>query len=192
MARGKINLTFRDLHSAQAAAPTRRAREPKASLRQDTGPERQPPPVRIQVGHRNYNVAPQPSAAALGQELRAAFKSLEGDLKWFTDQLEAFLPEDMMAALQPAYDKSQIYVPVDTGALKESGYLVAEHERGRVNVEIGYGRNGDPEYAVIVHEMPTPHAAPTRDKFLQAAIDEHYNEILQILSDRMRVRIGAT
>lgn len=85
----------------------------------------------------------------------------------------------LLEALRPTYEKSQVYCPLLTGALRSSGYL----EIRRVGLlrgwqaEIGYGRGGQPSYAVTVHEKPVFHRPPTRHKWLQQALQEDGEEI---------------
>ncbi len=87
--------------------------------------------------------------------------------------MEMATPEILMEAMEPTFDKSQDYCPEDTGELRESGYLEITQFRKQPRVEIGYGRGGEPEYAVAVHEnLEWRHKAPTRAKWLQIAVEE--------------------
>lgn len=73
---------------------------------------------------------------------------------------------------QRIYDLSQYYVPVDTGALKNSGRLEATGDGFDQVVRVSYNT----EYAIYVHEILTNfHEPPTSAKYLQRAIDEVYN-----------------
>jgi hypothetical protein len=100
--------------------------------------------------------------------------------------------EVMLEALQPNYEKSQEYVPKQTGRLSRSGYLqIAETSRGNPRVEIGYGYGGDPFYTVFVHEMVNiRHEPPTRAKFLQQAIMEDLDGIFKRLGDGYKEFMG--
>ncbi len=145
-------------------------------------------PVRIGIGPRNIRIGPN----AGPNEMKTAFKQLADDLTWYFKQLKDGLPEDLKEALEPTLNLSKEYCPVDTGKLVGSAYLETEQFRGGSRAEIGYARNGDPDYAVIVHEqVHVGHKAPTSAKFLQRAIDEDYHNILQRLSDRVKIRSGA-
>ncbi len=148
------------------------------------------PAVKIQIGRQNIRQADVSSAADLGRALKEAFTQFSKDLGWFTDQLERVLPEDLMAALEPTFEISQGRVPVKTGELKESGYLEQVPFRNGVRVEMGYGRNNVPDYAVLVHEGPQAHAPPTSNKYLQGPIDEDYYNIIQRVTDRLKARTG--
>lgn len=95
------------------------------------------------------------------------------NLRRLVANLEEATPEALLYALKPAFDLSQIYVPEDTGELKDSGYLEVAGRGKTPSVEIGYGRGGQPEYAAIVHEdLEMKHKSPTRAKFLEVALRE--------------------
>jgi hypothetical protein len=92
--------------------------------------------------------------------------------------LEAAADAQMVAA-QKVYDRSQVLVPVETGALKASGKVVefgAPVGRGMETVGVMVQYGGGPEtsqYAVIVHEdLEAHHEPPTQAKYLQTAVDE--------------------
>lgn len=66
-------------------------------------------------------------------------------------------------------DASKRIVPVDTGALRGSGYVDAPaiEDDGTISVQLGYGGPSAP-YAVYVHEnLSARHNPPTRAKFLE-------------------------
>lgn len=106
-------------------------------------------------------------------------------------------------AMLPTFNLSQVYCPVspngsrpygESGTLKRSGRLVVKHKAGTIGgpnspaeVQITYGGNGVPFYAVYVHEIPRRHEAPTRYKFLESAIKEDMSNIQQRLVDGMRL-----
>jgi hypothetical protein len=111
--------------------------------------------------------------------IRAQFREVViQPLQEIFDGLEEASADICMAALEPTFEKSQVYVPKDTGDLADSGYLeVVKTSKGPV-VEIGYGRAGSPSYAVAVHERTDiQHQEPTRAKFLEAAVTEDLGEI---------------
>lgn len=87
-------------------------------------------------------------------------------------------PNVIIKALRPAFKLSKTYVPVDTGALKKSGFLEKVRNPTAPGVQIGYGRYGRPHYAAVVHEnLNVKHKPPTRAKFLQDAINESLGQI---------------
>lgn len=94
------------------------------------------------------------------------------------DQFQTVTPRIMLEALEPTFQKSQDYCPVDTGRMKHSGYLEIMTNRGNPRVEMGYGFRGNPPYTGIQHEDPNfRHTAPTRYKWLQAAVMEDLDAI---------------
>lgn len=147
-------------------------------------------PLRAAVGKINVRVSDTSSGAELSKQLNDAFRTLSQDFGWYIDQLEGYLPEDLYNALEPTFIKSQGLVPVDKGDLKASGYLEMEPFRGGARAEIGYGRNNTPEYAIFVHEVPAEHKSPTRDKFLQVPLEEDYHDILQRVTDSVKMRMN--
>lgn len=145
---------------------------------------------RISVGRSNYRASDVGSAAELGKALKPQLDSLAKDIGWYIDQLADALPEDLRAALEPTFELTQERVPVKTGELKSSGYLETEAFRNSVRVEMGYGKGGNPDYAVAVHELPYAHAEPTSNKYVQNPVDEDYYNIIQRVTDRLKERSG--
>lgn len=117
------------------------------------------------------------------KDAREAMASIE---KQFTKAINALegpvTVEAIRYALQPAYDMSQVFCPIDTGVLKESGYLeVAETPRGPEG-EVGYAKGNEPPYAIWVHErLDLHHVFPTRAKWLQAAMEQTIGSMMSRL-----------
>lgn len=151
-----------------------------------------PMPIKIAVGKQNIRVNVTGPAAYYGRTLKSAFDEIAQDLKLFTDQLQDFLPNDLAYALTPTFELSQEYCPVGkTGNLKASGYLEAEAFRDGTRVEIGYGKNGFPEYAIFVHERTDAHhEPPTKAKFLEDAINEDFFNLQDRIVQGLRIRLG--
>lgn len=117
-------------------------------------------------------------AAAMAQTSKELTESLLDILTQFQDAS----PEIMIEALEPTLALAQEYVPFDTGELYNSAYLEDTSTKTIPRVEIGYARRGRPYYAMYVHEMVhIPHQAPTRAKWLQAAVMEDLDNIRQRL-----------
>ncbi len=95
-------------------------------------------------------------------------------LKGLMQAVEGSMPDLIFDwILEPIYDRSQEYVPVDTGRLKASGYIETAEEDGIIAGEVGYAPYGDPYYATAVHEVEEwNHAPPTRAKYLEDAVKE--------------------
>lgn len=119
-------------------------------------------------------------------------KTIRDDLEYIFEQFEDATPEIMLEAMRPTFEKSQRYVPKDTMALHDSGYLEIAKRGKNSRVEIGYAKGGNPRYAPYVHEMLShKHAAPTRAKFLSSAVDEDLYEIIDRLADGYKRFMGA-
>lgn len=104
---------------------------------------------------------------------KASMANVIRNYQKIVDNLEGVTPEVLYEALEPTFEKSKVYCPKDTGKLVASGYLENTSFRGNPRVEIGYGKNGEPDYAAAVHEnLEWKHKAPTRAKWLQAALGE--------------------
>jgi hypothetical protein len=112
-----------------------------------------------------------------------ARKAMDATVRYyqkFVRHMETESPDVLLEALEPAFDLSQYYCPVATGAMKDSGYLVIAQRGQYPTVEIGYGKFGKPPYTVAVHEnMEWKHKNPTRSKWLQTALAEEASEIQQ-------------
>lgn len=147
-------------------------------------------PIKLSVGRTHIRATAEGPAAVLGRNLNKAFSELSANLAWFTDQLEGYLPQDLMEAMLPTFNKSKEYCPKDTGRLVASAFMEMEGFRGGARVVMGYGRGDNPVYSIYVHELPATHAPPTRYKFLQAAVEEDYYTILQRATDRVQARFG--
>lgn len=87
-------------------------------------------------------------------------------------------------------NRSQKYVPVETGSLRRSGQVrkVSPDEvivsYGIANVETTFPGDRPPFYAVFVHEnLNASHADPTSAKFLERAIQESVAELRHVPFD---------
>jgi hypothetical protein len=139
-----------------------------------------PSPIRFKpfVGSRYIRSSQGAAAGALQRQFRQNMDGLLGSLsKFFSDFKEA-TPDALVEILEPTLGKAITYCPEDTGTLRSSAYLEAETQRGKAVVAIGFGRGGQPSYAIFVHELPYQHDAPTTYKFLERAVDEDYQSIV--------------
>lgn len=128
------------------------------------------------------NVRPGSPASFRKITTKSARTSMADIIRRYSDlikSLEAATPTILANAMQPVYNRSQIYVPKKTGALMSSAQLLAGvDERGRPMVSLVYGDSTTP-YAAIVHELVhLNHASPTRAKYLQAAMEEELDAFL--------------
>jgi hypothetical protein len=135
--------------------------------------------VKLNIARMQARTAKYPSEQGYRESVRDQFRELQYALESVYQQLEDASPAIMYNALLPTFDKSQMYVPVKTGDLKASGYLeITDTVRGSQRVELGYGRGGQPWYAMYVHEnLNSYHKPPTRAKWLQEAVYEDLPEL---------------
>lgn len=149
--------------------------------------------VKAKVGTRSRANMMYPSEPGYAAAMAKTSKELTDQLLSIFDQFEDASVDIMLEALEPTYELSQVYVPKDTGELSESGYLEeVSTSRGNPQVQIGYGRSGSPYYAMYVHEMTSiPHEAPTRSKFLQAAVMEDLDNIFVRLGSGYKAFLNA-
>lgn len=148
--------------------------------------------IKLKMGKVNVRTTGFPSEANFVKQVNQGMRALEKNLLWVIEQFEDVTPDIMKDALQPIFDKSQEYVPKRTRALMNSGYVEVVERRGRPYVELGYAAGGKPDYAAYVHEnTEMPHAAPTRAKFLEAAINEEIGTTIDRLEAGYRNFMGA-
>lgn len=147
--------------------------------------------LRARVGAARISTNMEPSQAGYTRAIRAQMEQIERNLTEVIKQITEETPEILLEALEPTFRKSQLYVPVKTGELKQSGYLEVRKTASGATVEIGYGKGGRPNYAVYVHELTGYyHKPPTRAKFLQAAIEEDMDAIRDRLETAYRNMVG--
>lgn len=132
------------------------------------------------------------TGSTIGFNTRACRASLNQVLARFAKVVSSIEQASVPAvryALQPIFDKSQIYCPVKTGDLKGSGYLEVRRTGQKVVAEIGYAKGGHPDYAVIVHEnLEFFHQPPTQAKYLQRAMEEGIDKVPARLAEYIRRR----
>lgn len=133
-----------------------------------------------------------PSMPGYARQIAHDMQQVERLYAEFIQGVGNVTPDVLKFGLEPAFERSQKYVPVKTGVLKESGYLEVRRRRGMVQAELGYAKGGDPSYAVIVHEKPARHQPPTKYKWLQFALEETFEEVQKriIQAYRIATRLG--
>lgn len=142
------------------------------------------PLVKFRVGKQRLVKNLRPWEDSYTRDIRAQVKQLEKNYRKFLDLVSGESPRIIEATLRPIFDRSQELVPVDTGKLKQSGYIAVRSFRGRIQGEVGYAKGGVPFYAVIVHEDPNfKHKPPTQYKFLQKAVEENQGKLLDQVAD---------
>lgn len=147
-------------------------------------------PISLGMGQKTYKASDVSSAAELGRALKPALDEMAKDLRDYMRRVKEVLPGDLLEALRPTMELSLTYVPKKTGELAGSAYLELAPFRNGARVEMGYGRDGKPDYAIYVHEVPYKHESPTTYKFLQRAIDEDWHNIVQRITNSVGLRLG--
>lgn len=144
-------------------------------------------PFRLDVGKIRSTGSKFPWEPGYVASVRAQLDDLQKIMKSFVKQVEYTTPEICLEALRPTYEKSLGWCPVDTGDLRQSGYLEILPFRGQQRVEMGYGKHGIPFYAVIVHEnLEYEHKPPTQAKWLERAVTEDLEDIQQRIVEGMQ------
>ncbi len=147
--------------------------------------------ARFRVGRQRLNSGVTSSDAGYTRDIRRQMKGIEGSYTRFLKTVDAATEAAVRAALQPVFDASQDLVPVDTGKLKASGYLVTRMSRGRIVGEVGYGKGGNPHWAPRVHEdLDVFHEPPTQAKFLEQPANEHAAGMLDVAGNVYRQTLG--
>ncbi len=146
---------------------------------------------RAKVGSQRITKALNPAEASYTRNIRAQMDQIEKNVSAFFGHVKSVTPDVLIVALKPTFEKSQVYVPYDTGDLHKSGYLEVEQKGSRIQAEIGYGKGSNPHYAAYVHEMThIAHKEPTRSKYLQSAIEEDANDIPKRLRNAFKSQVG--
>jgi hypothetical protein len=125
------------------------------------------------------------------QQIRSQMDDIISNFRTIQGAVPGLGVHALQHALSPIYDTSQELVPVDTGKLKASGYIEVQQEGSELTGNVGYARDNDPFYAVIVHErLDLRHEPPTQAKFLEEAINRHIDEIPERFAEYMREALG--
>lgn len=125
-----------------------------------------------------------PSEIGFVKAMQDQVRQITSSLTDIIDQFEDATPEVVMDALEPTFEKSKVYCPKDTHELVESGYLEVVRRGKSPYVEMGYAKGGKPRYAMYVHEITSyKHAAPTRAKWLQHAVQEDLGSLSGRIAD---------
>lgn len=145
----------------------------------------------IRIGKLSSKGMLFPTEPGYVESMRATTKELENILAKLMKDVEDATPPIMLDILAPTKVKSDLYCPKDTHALVNSGYLEVTSFRGSPRVELGYARGGQPSYGVVVHEnMSFKHKAPTRAKWLQAAMFEDLPQMYERLGASYKASMG--
>ena len=124
---------------------------------------------------------------------RKIFYIKSDEIKLLGDAI-ARIPQEMPHVLEKAiyeeawviFKESQKLVPVDTGALRASGFVHApKKENDRVFVRVTYGGPAA-HYALYVHEnLYARHDAPTQAKYLETPLYRQVPVLIKNLATRI-------
>lgn len=92
---------------------------------------------------------------------------------------DAVIAKQMFTEATTVLNESKKIVPVDTGALKNSGRVERPQVKpGEISVEITYG-GAAAKYAWYVHEIPTSHAPGKTFKYLEIPFMAHADKFVR-------------
>lgn len=112
-------------------------------------------------------------------EVEKRFNRLVAQISGVTDTA---LLEVMSTILTRAIPKT----PIVTGRLRNSGYTAVAKKGNRVQAEVGFGLNGDPDYTIFVHELIEANHPVGQAKFLQAAVEETEGDVGTIIVSHIK------
>lgn len=118
------------------------------------------------------------------------YKELEASLRRSGLNILSASKQGLYEEGEEIFAESQQEVPVDTGALKRSGYI----EKQGNSVDIGYGRseelgasNQTPNtYMVAVHERLDVYHPNGKAKFLEDPVNRHTRKGADSIADKIR------
>jgi hypothetical protein len=134
------------------------------------------------------------SVGAYYDFMKVGLSPLVADINALSRHIGEQAPSVVKAALTPTFALSQKYCPKDTNSLVNSGELEVRDRGTRSGAlcEITYARNGQPFYAVFVHEIASyKHTPPTSWKFLERAIKEDMPNIAKRIEVYSKLLVGA-
>lgn len=128
-------------------------------------------PFKPTLGKQRFPYTDRTTEEGFTSSVRAQMQHIIKEFKRWNLHMDNEGAQILKDALAPTFQKTQIEVPKDTLALKNSGYLIVKKFRGKTQVEMGYGKGGHPNYAAIVHEkLEYAHKSPTKAKYLEGPI----------------------
>ena len=149
--------------------------------------QRYKPPFKVNIGRQRIPYTDDSSQANFERAVRGQIKDVIGNFSAWVRHMETVSADVLVEAMQPIFDLSQVYVPRDTQALANSGYLEKRRVGSRSVAELGYAKGGHPHYAAFVHEnLDFYHAPPTQAKFLERAIMEEEFKTQKRILDGMK------
>ena len=108
--------------------------------------------------------------------------NLESRIPDFLDKLKNEVDKVIEQSAHKILEESNSKVPIDTGKLKESGYVKMNRNSNDINAEIGYTA----EYALFVHENLNARHFNGSALFLMAAYRINESKIIQDVSNAIK------
>jgi len=95
--------------------------------------------------------------------------------------------------VEKVFDESQLLVPVNTGALRDSGEIIEDEysmDGTFTSAYVSYGEGLD--YAVKVHEdLDMRHDEPTRAKYLEIPLIQNRKVLENLIRERLKVILNS-
>lgn len=149
--------------------------------------------LRVSVGRQNITALTPTTQTQYIKGIRNQMRQITSNYEKLISELQGQGAEVLLEALQPTFVLSQKYVPKDTGKLAASGFLEIDRRSRTARVVLGYGKGGEPHYAILVHELlHLQHKSPTRAKFLLSALEEENSNIQRRIVSGYRRVAGVT
>ena len=149
--------------------------------------------IRLNVGRQNITRALSPADAGYVVGMRNQMRMLKKNMEAVIEGIEDATPRALRHGLRPIFRTSQRLVPVDTGALKASGFLEVRRTTRGATGAVCYAKGGRPFYASIVHErLDLRHKSPTQAKFLEEAVNRHIGNFARRVREFIRDDTGLT
>lgn len=115
-------------------------------------------------------------------------------LRQMSNQINNMVRNTVKEVVEKIFQESQLLVPVNTGALKNSGEIIDEEasmDGTFTSSYVTYG-NGAVNYAVKVHEdLEMYHTAPTRAKFLEIPLVQNRKVLESLIRQRLKVILNS-
>ncbi len=147
--------------------------------------------LKFSVGSQSLRAKSMPWEAGYTRDIREAMQKI---IKNYGTTVRAIKAESLPAlkfALNPIYRKSQQLVPVRSGRLKRSGFIMARMTAFGPQGVVGYARAGSPDYAVLQHEnLEFRHAGNTQAKYLEVAVQAHIGSIGRRYAQHLKQNLG--
>lgn len=129
--------------------------------------------TKASIGRVRVTKAVSPGEPGYIRSMRLQMEQIGRIIDEKVDDIKNVTAQGMAYALEPIMEHSQKIVPVDTGKLKASGFIVVQNTATGPQALIGYARYGQPKYAAYVHEMlHVPHQKGKSAKFLEIAVEQ--------------------